>query len=594
MRRRPFLHSMHGREGNPVSLFPFLAVLICTMGTLILLLVVLVRQIRLQVEHRRVAQEATAELPSPAQLAQLREDLIWQQEQIRAARQATQEQLNVARALLGHSEESIRRLRAELAALQNKLQSLGHSDPDAEAESLREQVRETEREIAELERQLAERGKPTPQTVSYAVVPYLGKHGTARRPIYLECRGDAIVLQPEGVEFVLSDFLGPLGPGNPLDAALRAAREFLVRSGQVDPTRDGDTYPLLLVRPDGIEAFYAARAALTSWGTEFGYELIEADWTIAYPPPQPQLAAAVREAVETARERQEFLVRAAPGRYGKGAPKYRLSPYIGGAMRENDGGDDATEDGRSNAGSAGFSAAADADDGWPAGADPLPSDTDFGPTGPIAATPHPAVGNDFGGIPDDTTGQSARGGRGTEDAAGGQEVAAGTPGGLHSQREKPAFGASGGTYNSSLQPGTSQTSAERPAGGSGGLGGDPDVKPLAGSRGAGWAVPDHERWAIPVTRPIRVECYADRIVLVPEKGLGHTRVFTFEEGLESAVDRLAESVNEYVKSWGIAGNGMYWRPVLTVRSAPDAAPVFRSLRILLQDSGLEIEAAGDR
>ncbi len=589
MTRRPFVHAVPGRERNPISLFPFLAVLICTMGTLILLLVVLVRQVRLQVEHRQASQEMPSGLPSPEDLARLREDLTWQQEQIQAARQATQEQLNVARALLGHSEESIRRLRAELAALQDRLHSLEHSDPEANAESLQEQLRAAEQEVAALERQLAERGRPASQTASYAVVPYSGKHGTARRPIYLECRSEAIILQPEGIEFVLSDFLGSLGPGNPLDAALRAAREFLVRSGQIDPVREGDTYPLLLVRPDGIEAFYAARAALTSWGTEFGYELIEADWTLVYPPPQPQLAAAVREAVHTARERQEFLARAAPGRYGRSVPKYRLSPYIGGAVRENDGSDDETASVRRAGGSPGFASLTDMGDDSAGNAAPL--GTDIAPS-PIAATPHRAVGDPFGGIPDDAADQSIRNAGKPENLGGGQVSGTGNPDAFLAQQRKPAFGVGDGIRNGRPPSGNSAGLSDGRLGRSGS--GESNVRPLADSRGAGWAVPDHERGAIPVTRPIRLECYNDRIVLVPEKGLDQIKVFTFEEGLEPAVDRLIEKVHEYMESWGIAGSGMYWRPVLTVRTAPDAGPVFCRLQILLQDSGLEIEPAENR
>ncbi|GAB6186386.1 hypothetical protein [Thermopirellula anaerolimosa] len=588
MTRRPFVHSIQGREGNPVSLFPFLAVLICTMGTLILLLVVLVRQVRLQVEHRRIAQEPTAELPSPEELGRLREDLAWQQEQIQAARRATQEQLNVARALLGHSEESIRRLREELSTLQERLRSLENTGADVDTEALREQLRAAQREIDALERQLAERNEPAPRPVSYAVVPYLGKHGTARRPIYLECRDDAIILQPEGIRFVLSDFLGPLGPGNPLDAALRAAREYLVRSGRVDPTQEGDVYPLLLVRPDGIEAFYAARAALTSWGTEFGYELIEADWTIAYPPPEPQLAVAVGEAVQTARERKDLLVKAAPGRYGKGAPKYRLSPYLGGVVRESDGGDDGPQYGPTGD-SAGFPALMEPDGGKTAGETPL-SPTD---TGPTAATPHPLVGSDLGELAGGATKAGRRGG-GAEEVAGGQDLASGNPPVFYPQPRPPGRGTGTRPQNGNPLSEKSGTSSEGRTPGSTAVGGYPDVKPLAASRGAGWAAVGHEPGAIPVTRPIRIECYADRIVLVPEKGLDRPRVFTFAEGLESAVDRLIASVNEYMKSWGIAGNGMYWRPILTVRTAPDAAPVFRRLQILLQDSGLEIESAAGR
>ncbi len=60
----------------------------------------------------------------------------------------------------------------------------------------------------------------------YAVVPFEGIYQTSRRPIYIECRGDSIILQPEGIEFKPSDFLGPGGPGNPLASALRAAQEY--------------------------------------------------------------------------------------------------------------------------------------------------------------------------------------------------------------------------------------------------------------------------------------------------------------------------------------------------------------------------------
>src|SRR3712207_8487682 len=51
---------------------------------------------------------------------------------------------------------------------------------------------------------------------------------TLFRSIYIECLGDRLILQPEGVEFTRSDFEGSLGPGNPLAAAVRAAREYLV------------------------------------------------------------------------------------------------------------------------------------------------------------------------------------------------------------------------------------------------------------------------------------------------------------------------------------------------------------------------------
>ncbi len=146
------------------------------------------------------------------------------------------------------------------------------------------------------------------------MVPYEGPNQTHRRPIYLECRADAVVLQPEGIELTEADFEGPLGPGNPLAAALRAAREYMLAQRDFDP-QAGEPYPMLLVRPEGISAYYAARAAMKSWGGDFGYELVGDDWKLAYPPPDPRLADVVRQAIASARVSQARLIAAAPRQY---------------------------------------------------------------------------------------------------------------------------------------------------------------------------------------------------------------------------------------------------------------------------------------
>ncbi len=96
-------------------------------------------------------------------------------------------------------------------------------------------------------------------------MPYEGPNQTRRQPIYLECRRDAVVVQPEGIRLTDPDFEEPLGPGNPLAMALRAAREYMLARHEFDP-QAGEPYPLLLVRPEGINAYSAARAAMKSWG----------------------------------------------------------------------------------------------------------------------------------------------------------------------------------------------------------------------------------------------------------------------------------------------------------------------------------------
>ena len=58
---------------------------------------------------------------------------------------------------------------------------------------------------------------------------------------------------------------------------------------------------MLLVRPEGITAYYAARAAMKSWGFDFGYELVGDDWKLAYPPPDPRLVELLRQVIASAR-----------------------------------------------------------------------------------------------------------------------------------------------------------------------------------------------------------------------------------------------------------------------------------------------------
>ena len=184
-----------------------------------------------------------------------------------------------------------------MANLDRLEQADGRQTAQAEAElqQVRGQVETAKRQLDEARRAAAGR------TRSYAVVPYEGPNQTHRRPIYIECLADAVVLQPEGVRLTEADFEGPLGPGNPLAAALRAAREYMLAQHDFDP-QAGEPYPMLLVRPEGIAAYYAARAAMKSWGGDFGYELIGDDWKLAYQPPDPRLAEVFRQVIATGRD----------------------------------------------------------------------------------------------------------------------------------------------------------------------------------------------------------------------------------------------------------------------------------------------------
>src|SRR3974390_2030739 len=95
-----------GRRAAPrLSLFPFLAVLICTMGALVLLLLSVTRQARLQ-----AAREAAAKYAKNTSCSAAGSEMVqWRVDQLKSSRKETAAQLAAARLLLGHLEDHGRR-----------------------------------------------------------------------------------------------------------------------------------------------------------------------------------------------------------------------------------------------------------------------------------------------------------------------------------------------------------------------------------------------------------------------------------------------------------------------------------------------------
>ncbi len=531
MKRSGYSTRKRPRPTPGVSLFPFLAVLICTMGALILLLVVIARQARLQAAQAVAAKEIEQQEDNESEL----ETLQWEVEQLEESRRKTEGDLAGARMVLGHIEDHTRRLSDELAQLKAAFEALQQPELEegrrseqlaAELDRLKDEIARTERELAQSEQAIAQRRR------SYAIVPYQGPNETFRRPIYIECRADSVVIQPEGIELGEDDFLGPMGPGNPLAAALRATREYLLGSGQFDPEQAGEPYPLLLVRPDGVVAYYAVRAAMKSWGSEFGYELIGEDWDLDFPPPDARLADVTQRAIETARVRQMRLIAAAPRHYqGSRKPRYRVMTRGIAEDREMEY--------SGNRGS------------------------------PYRRQPTAGrVGRQFGSKEPRSPLRSH---------GNGQKTAA-NQSNMRPPRESAQ---SGGTPQ---RPGEWTPHEKKPSQGSG----EKHAEKLAATRGQDWGLPDASRGSTPLTRPIRVECLPDRLIVGPQQD-GTGKTILLREHTGDSIDDFISAVWEHMDRWGIAGKGMYWKPVLNLYVAPEAESRFTDLEILLDDSGLSVE-----
>jgi hypothetical protein len=677
------------RTGPSISLFPFLAVLICTMGALVPLLLAMTRTARLQAEAAAVAKATAEAAQHEAELKVNREDVLWCIEQLKNSRKQTEKQLAGARLDLGHLEDHSRRLRAELDRYKNTVAELENIESagrqkqgqsEAELQQLRQQIAAARQQVEQARKEAADRPR------SYAVVPYEGPNQTRRRPIYLECLADAVVLQPEGVRLSAADFEGPMGPGNPLAVALRAAREHLLAQREFDP-QAGEPYPLLLVRPEGIAAYYAAREAMKLWGGDFGYELVGEDWKLAYPPPNAALADVVRQATASARVTQARLIAAAPRQYptrSQARGNYRGTANGGFASDDGGGDDDGGYRSAAVAGSVGRNGnryggpGGGQGDGAGTGYNPYaalpqqPGSTGSGgggiggPTGnapsgagPALAAPGGAVGGGGvvggtgGGMGSGSGGGAANGYVGGGNGAGTPPTGAGSPnsavrgGGANGQsannpyvtmpqglQTAPAGGNSAGSPGTAPRAGGSRSNGpamERPEGyvvgqpprearasatansrSADGLQGQvlrpgeweptpdmprtppdkKDYKPprsLAERRGEDWGLRDAGRGSVGVTRPIRIECYADRLVVISDRSPGDNRVISLGPHTVSSIDALISAVWGHIEGWGIAGRGMYWRPVLQVSVAAGAEERFADLAALLDGSGLAVK-----
>jgi hypothetical protein len=114
---------------------------------------------------------------------------------------------------------------------------------------------------------------------------------------------------------------------------------------------------------------------------------------------------------------------------------------------------------------------------------------------------------------------------------------------------------------------------------------------MADRRGKNWSLPEEARHAVPITRPVRVECRADRLVLPNDDNPAQPHEIPLDKYTEDSVEDLVSSVWQRVETWGSAGRGMYWRPQLAVDVAPGAEGRYKDLQTLLSDSGIEVKPA---
>jgi hypothetical protein len=645
--------SKRSRRGNDYapSTFPFLAVLLCVIGALVLLLVINVTNSRASARS-----QVQSELTEAIEEAQERSDyLVSISEELQARRQQVGKQIELRRSELARAEDHIERLEKELLETQARLEKLDDMEESSELkatdpskiEALKDRIEEQKLRLAEA---IANRKDQTP---AFSIIPYEGANRTTRRPVYLECTAQGVVIQPEGVLVSIEELGPPHGPGSPLDAALRVLRN----AYQSRDAIYGITippYPLLLVRPDGIASYALARSAMSGWDDQFGYELIDAQMELAFPEGISELKADLVRALDVAKDRQRALVAALPARYSR-------NPF---ATKTDQTWDSIDADlprgaNRSEAIARGSQVGKDSgveqDRRWemieqlPAGSlgrsdrngpssEVIPAGKELGSGGSGAGS---SVEPDWSTAQEDRSQDERSGGdsSGGEGSQGGGSQGGGSQGGGSqgggSQDEGSMSPTSGGARSSanrfsasssgssggssSLEespqdeqmqqamqeqaikqqageslPGARASSASAAASASESKkkasGADSDLKPISLTAGKDWATSRMDNRSTPVSRPIRIIVLQDRWLMCSEgQDWKYDAEISLEQGPQAASAELQESIRDRVESWGLSLPGGYWVPSLSVQAAADAEQSLLRMQRLLEGSGVIIK-----
>jgi hypothetical protein len=114
-------------------------------------------------------------------------------------------------------------------------------------------------------------------------------------------------------------------------------------------------------------------------------------------------------------------------------------------------------------------------------------------------------------------------------------------------------------------------------------------------RGKNWAIANGNPGMIPIRRSIQIVIRDDALALMPEATTtgevsAAGREFPIGEEPGAAYEDLISAVEKRIRDWGMAGQGLYWRPVLELKVSGTGDYRVDPLLRLLKDSGAEIRS----
>ena len=534
-------------------------------------------------------------------------------------RTLVQQELASARKKRGHIEEQVRLLEQQLktelseleSVIQKRLPALVNADTHEQGsiELLQARLAQRTQELEKLKDFAA-------QTIpKYQITIGPSKNGTSRLPIFVECTPTEIIFQPSNVKLKPGDFQLPLGPGNPVDSALLAIREYYSRSGL---TNHGEPYPLIVVRPGGEASYAIVRKAMLNWDDEFGYELVEAERKVDFGPVDEGAAEIVKSAIAYSRQRsiRQQIVRG-PGK--PGISSLRSGIEGNGSTLEsatsgspnNVGNDQIVSGSRNNSYALNNSGGITPNQNKPDRLGPaVQSSTDNNRTDhqPIGNSHSLAGMNVNNGMNSGSTELYDRNaGKPAVDANDGQTSA---PSSLVNSINNSQKFRGQQTQNQSLQTYVRdakqwyqghQNNRSRQGESFGnqaskmGAKGTGNCSCLADSRGQNWALPSVRSNGTAYRRPVFVQVTSRGFGIPTGQEVVWIEVADLDpKTLQTGADKLVRTVWDIIDSWGYAGADSYWKPELQIKVHPGGEERFSMLSQLLGRSGLDVKRTNDQ
>ena len=116
---------------------------------------------------------------------------------------------------------------------------------------------------------------------AFSIVPYFGKNGLNRKPLYIECNESGILFFPDKTLIASNDESDNLK----IEILNRTSllREYLEQT--LGP-KESTPYLMLLVRPGGITNYWKLQSIIKPMDIDFGYELVDKIWVLDIPTEQ--------------------------------------------------------------------------------------------------------------------------------------------------------------------------------------------------------------------------------------------------------------------------------------------------------------------